>query len=89
MTALAQDTGRPGGRSIVRQLRWLLRKVPLHVTVGIVIAIWLIPTLGLIVNSFRTLPDMRSAGWLTLTIDGARYFRAYDTHPQRPDRRRS
>jgi alpha-glucoside transport system permease protein len=65
MTALAQDTGRPGGRSIVRQLRWLLRKVPLHVTVGIVIAIWLIPTLGLIVNSFRTLPDMRSAGWWT------------------------
>jgi alpha-glucoside transport system permease protein len=65
MTALARDTGRPAGRSIVRQLRWLLRKVPLHVTVGIVIAIWLIPTLGLIVNSFRTLPDMRSAGWWT------------------------
>ncbi|HZM71886.1 MAG TPA: carbohydrate ABC transporter permease [Candidatus Polarisedimenticolia bacterium] len=65
MTALARDPARPAGQSLVRQARWLLRKVPLHVTVGIVVAIWLIPTLGLLVNSFRTLHDMKAEGWWT------------------------
>lgn len=61
MTAVAQT--RVGSRSAVRQVRGWLRKVPLHVTIGIVVAIWLIPTLGLFVNSFRTLPEMRTSGW--------------------------
>jgi alpha-glucoside transport system permease protein len=49
------------------------------VTVGIVMAIWLIPTLGLLVNSFRTVRDMKTAGWWTalfppsnLTLDSYR-----------------
>ena len=43
----------------------LLRKLPLHLTVSVVMAIWLVPTLGLIVNSFRTVPDMNASGWWT------------------------
>jgi alpha-glucoside transport system permease protein len=63
MTAIA--TGRVAGRSAVRQVRSVLNRVPVHVTVGIVMAIWLIPTLGLIVNSFRAGHDMSLAGWWT------------------------
>jgi len=56
-------------RSVVRErtLRrpGFLRRLPLHLTVWIVMALWLVPTLGLIVNSFRTVPDMNRAGWWT------------------------
>lgn len=65
MTALTRERGRVTGRTAVRDLRHLFRRVPIHLTVAIVMAIWLIPTLGLIVNSFRTVRDMTQAGWWT------------------------
>jgi alpha-glucoside transport system permease protein len=56
-------------RSVVRErtLRrpGFLRRLPLHLTVWFVMALWLVPTTGLIVNSFRTVPDMNRAGWWT------------------------
>jgi alpha-glucoside transport system permease protein len=67
MTAVAQ------GRSAARDLRSRLRRIPLHVTVGIVMAIWLIPTLGLLVNSFRTVRDMTQAGWWTTLFPPANF----------------
>jgi alpha-glucoside transport system permease protein len=63
MTALT--TGRVAARSTAQQARSLFKRVPLHVTVGIVMALWLVPTLGLIVNSFRSVSDMNTAGWWT------------------------
>ena len=47
--------------------RWSnqLQRLPLHLTIFILMAIWLIPTLGLIVNSFRSVQDMGNAGWWT------------------------
>jgi alpha-glucoside transport system permease protein len=65
MTALTRESGRVAGRSAVRDARRFFRKIPLHLTVVIVMAIWLIPTLGLLVNSFRTVRDMSQAGWWT------------------------
>jgi alpha-glucoside transport system permease protein len=43
------------------------------VTVGIVMAIWLIPTVGLLVNSFRTVKDMTQAGWWTTLFPPANF----------------
>ncbi|MCA1588327.1 MAG: carbohydrate ABC transporter permease, partial [Chloroflexi bacterium] len=43
----------------------LVRKLPLHLMVWVVMAIWLVPTVGLIVNSFRSVPDMNQTGWWT------------------------
>jgi alpha-glucoside transport system permease protein len=65
MTALTRERARVTGRSAVRDVRHLFRRVPLHLTVAIVMAIWLIPTVGLLVNSFRTVRDMTQAGWWT------------------------
>jgi alpha-glucoside transport system permease protein len=65
MTALTREGARVAGRSAVRDVRHLFRRVPLHLTVAIVMAIWLIPTVGLLVNSFRTVRDMTQAGWWT------------------------
>ena len=64
MTTIA-EAGRVGRRGAVAGLRSRLGRIPLHVTVGIVMALWLVPTLGLIVNSFRTVRDMTQAGWWT------------------------
>jgi alpha-glucoside transport system permease protein len=47
------------------RLSRFIRRLPLHVTVVVVMAIWLIPTLGLFVNSFRDIKDMSTAGWWT------------------------
>ena len=49
----------------VDQLAHAFRRLPLHLTIWIVMAIWLIPTVGLIVNSFRSVSDMSQAGWWT------------------------
>ena len=43
----------------------LIRKLPLHLTVWIVMALWMVPTFGLLVNSFRAVPDMNASGWWT------------------------
>jgi len=41
------------------------RRLPLHLTIWVVMAIWLIPTLGLIINSFRPVAEMSQSGWWT------------------------
>lgn len=63
MTARAEDRVQATGRA--RELpRWLSR-LPLHTFVVGLMVIWLIPTIGLLVNSFRTPQDSTSSGWWT------------------------
>jgi len=47
--------------------RWsnALQRVPLHIVIIIFCAIWVIPTIGMIINSFRSVSDMGQAGWWT------------------------
>jgi alpha-glucoside transport system permease protein len=47
--------------------RWgaSLQRLPLHVIIIIFCAVWVIPTVGLVINSFRSLSDMAQAGWWT------------------------
>lgn len=40
-----------------------LRRVPVHVVVIIIAAVWLIPLVGLLVSSFRPSTDVLSSGW--------------------------
>lgn len=65
MTAVAEARPRDRTRELPYVLRALARRLPLHLTVWIVMAIWLIPTLGLLVNSFRSVSEMNQAGWWT------------------------
>ena len=41
------------------------QRLPLHLVIIIFAVIWLAPTFGLIVNSFRSVQDMGNAGWWT------------------------
>jgi alpha-glucoside transport system permease protein len=72
MTTIA-EAGRVRRRGAVADLRSRLGRIPLHVTVGIVMALWLVPTFGLIVNSFRTVRDMTQAGWWTTLFPPANF----------------
>lgn len=88
MTDLARDdtSVRVARRSegLSRRLSRLIRRLPVHLTIFVIMAIWLIPTVGLFVNSFRSITDMSNAGWWTalfppsdLTFDS--YQRVLDT----------
>jgi alpha-glucoside transport system permease protein len=58
-----QVTGRSTAGST--RLSRLFQRLPLHLTIVVIMAVWLIPTFGLFVNSFRSITDMSSAGWWT------------------------
>lgn len=58
-------TGVAGAASAIDQLGYRLQRLPLHIIILIFCAAWVIPTIGMIINSFRALPDMQSAGWWT------------------------
>ena len=45
------------------RLRNFLRSLPTHVVIIAMVMIWLIPTLGLFVTSFRPVQDINSTGW--------------------------
>jgi len=44
----------------------LARRGPLHLTLGLIGLLWLVPSVGLLVTSFRTRPDIASSGWWTV-----------------------
>ncbi len=43
-----------------------LRRLPLHLTILLLMVIWLIPTIGLLVNSFRPPEALTQSGWWTV-----------------------
>ena len=43
----------------------LLRRAALHGTLVLLMVIWLLPTIGLLVNSFRSSADINASGWWT------------------------
>lgn len=51
--------------SVVDRWGYRLQRLPLHLVIVIFCAVWIIPTLGLFVNSFRSIVDMNNAGWWT------------------------
>ena len=71
MTDLARQdasvaaAGKVRSNALSARLSRFSRRLPLHLAVFVIMAIWLIPTAGLIVNSFRNITDMGNAGWWT------------------------
>jgi alpha-glucoside transport system permease protein len=47
-----------------------LNKIPTHIIIIIILVIWIVPTLGLFITSFRPLPLINTSGWWTfLSVD--------------------
>ena len=57
--AAIQERPRTLSGRIVRALN----KTPIHIALGIVAVIWLAPTIGLLVTSFRPRSDIQATGW--------------------------
>ncbi len=49
-----------------RRFRRFISKLPVHVALIIMCALWVIPTLGLFVTSFRSREAVRTTGWWTV-----------------------
>ena len=50
------------------RLNQFFSKAPIHVALILMCLIWLIPTVGLFISSFRTREDVRTSGWWTALI---------------------
>ena len=51
--------------------RW--GRIALHVSLGVIIFVWLLPTLGMLVNSFRPAADVSRTGWWTALTPGGSF----------------
>ena len=51
-----------------------------HISVALLVAVWLVPTLGLFVSSFRTTDQIKASGWWTalFTTEQKEVLRAAD-----------
>jgi alpha-glucoside transport system permease protein len=71
---LAPTPGSPNdGTGVIDRVYRLLRGIPASL-LWLIVLVWLIPTLGLFINSFRTREAQRASGWWTvspseLTVD--------------------
>ncbi len=81
MTSVA--AARPAARSYAGAFRRRLGTLPKHVVVIGLMVLWLVPTIGLFVNSFRPAAAVQSSGWWTflvhpsqLTLSNYRYVLA-------------
>ena len=76
MTALTQGRARPA--EATRDVGRTARRLGLHAFVIFLMFVWLIPTIGLLVNSFRPPDDVVNSGWWTaLFPPGALSFDNY------------
>ncbi len=69
MTALQDTTvgARPRTTS-ERITRWISR-TPVHIILGLIGLVWLVPTIGLFITSFRPSADMRATGWWSALVE--------------------
>jgi alpha-glucoside transport system permease protein len=51
----------------------LLRRLPLHLVIVFLMVVWLIPTVGLLVNSFRPPEALTQSGWWTAIFSPAQF----------------
>jgi alpha-glucoside transport system permease protein len=68
MTAIS----RPAAMATVKRRGPRPGRLLLHISIGILIFLWLLPTLGMLVNSFREPADVSSSGWWTALTPTAR-----------------
>jgi alpha-glucoside transport system permease protein len=59
----AQQAGAPEARPLGRRMSMALSRIPLHAAIIGVCLLWLIPTIGLFVSSFRPAQLIATTGW--------------------------
>jgi alpha-glucoside transport system permease protein len=65
VTTRRETVGVAAPAGAIERLGQYLQRLPLHLVIIIFCAIWIVPTVGMIINSFRSVSDMGQAGWWT------------------------
>jgi alpha-glucoside transport system permease protein len=63
MTAVAEPRAEARPRTTSERLVLALNRAPIHIGLGLIALIWLAPTVGLLVTSFRPRSDIQVSGW--------------------------
>jgi alpha-glucoside transport system permease protein len=63
MTEAGSGKNRRDGPTLSARLVAALNKAPIHIALAFIALIWLVPTVGLLITSFRPAADMRTSGW--------------------------
>jgi alpha-glucoside transport system permease protein len=62
-TSATERLATPVEGSLSTRILRSLNRTPIHIFLGIVAVIWLAPTIGLLITSFRPRSDIQSTGW--------------------------
>jgi alpha-glucoside transport system permease protein len=62
---VSRAEARPSAFAAIGNLGYRLQRLPLHIVIIFFMAFWLVPTVGLLINSFRSVADMQQSGWWT------------------------
>ncbi|MBA3235058.1 MAG: carbohydrate ABC transporter permease [Chloroflexi bacterium] len=63
MTAIAEPQVEAGARTRGGRLVRALNRAPIHIALAVIALIWLAPTVGLLITSFRPRSDIQVTGW--------------------------
>jgi alpha-glucoside transport system permease protein len=86
MATAAATVQRPGDQKASARLLKVLRYGPVNAVLAFIAILWLVPSLGLLVTSFRTTKDYSQSGWWTvLTKPGQLTISAYRSLLKNPD----
>lgn len=55
-------------RSLWKKFEPFVKKLPIHAIIAVIVAIWLLPTLGLLISSFRPPAAIRNSGWWEIFV---------------------
>lgn len=69
MTALDDTRVQAPPRTLSERLARIAGRSPTHIILGLIGLIWLVPSIGLLVTSFRPSADMRATGWWTVLFE--------------------
>ncbi len=78
MTSVAEQLARPRAASPAARVVAFLGRTPVHVALIGLAVIWLVPTIGLAITSFRPRPDIAASGWWTALFDWSFTLKNYD-----------
>jgi alpha-glucoside transport system permease protein len=66
MTATTVAEARSTNRTFAQQVTRFIQGSPIHIVLGLIGLVWLLPSVGLLITSFRPSSDMRASGWWTV-----------------------
>jgi alpha-glucoside transport system permease protein len=68
VTALTDTSVQSPPRTLSERLARIVGKSPVHIILGLIALVWLVPTIGLLITSFRPGAEMRASGWWTTLL---------------------